>query len=54
MNPVTEQLEQSDDHEVFIKDLEANHEAHEFEQAHQQHLADAMAAALRRINARNE
>ncbi len=54
MTQTTDQLEQPDDHEVFVNNLEANLEAHEFEQAHQQHLADAMAAALRRINARNE
>lgn len=48
MDP-TEQInpsDQPDEHAAFVADLETTHEPYEFEQAHQQRMADAVAAAL--------
>lgn len=41
--------DQPDDTEAFAAELEATHEPHEFEQAHQQRMADAVAKALTKL-----
>ena len=49
MTPATDQLKQPDDTDPFFDELEAKHDAEDFEQLHQQRLADGVAAALAKL-----